>query len=141
MPVFLMKYVSIYFIYVLLMLLIVQMYNSGVPLMLLIVQEMYNSGVLLMLLRNLHRIDFEGKKDAAQIFNNVLRRQIGTRTPTVEYICTTPDILFTLCKGKISGIHRILELLKNCAIQFQLHTYVPVPGTLLMVKTRVSFIC
>ena len=62
-------------------------------------QEMYNSGLLLLLLRNLHRIDFEGKKDAAQIFNNVLRRQIGTRTPTVEYICTTPEILFTLCRG------------------------------------------
>ena len=63
-------------------------------------QEMYNSGLLLILLRNLHKIDFEGKKDAAQIFNNILRRQIGTRTPTVEYICTTPEILFTLCKGE-----------------------------------------
>ena len=63
-------------------------------------QEMYNSGLLLILLRNLHKIDFEGKKDAAQIFNNILRRQIGTRTPTVEYICTTPEILFTLCKGQ-----------------------------------------
>ena len=62
-------------------------------------QEMYNSGLLLILLRNLHKVDFEGKKDAAQIFNNILRRQIGTRTPTVEYICTTPEILFTLCKG------------------------------------------
>ena len=63
-------------------------------------QEMYNSGLLLILLRNLHKIDFEGKKDAAQIFNNILRRQIGTRTPTVEYIWTTPEILFTLCKGE-----------------------------------------
>ncbi|XP_023348918.1 protein Mo25, partial [Eurytemora carolleeae] len=63
-------------------------------------QEMYNSGLLLILLRNLHKVDFEGKKDAAQIFNNILRRQIGTRTPTVEYICTTPEILFTLCKGE-----------------------------------------
>jgi Mo25-like len=65
-------------------------------------QEMYNYGVLLMLLRNLLRIDFEGKKDAAQIFNNMLRRQTGTRTPTVEYICTTPEILFTLCKGTVT---------------------------------------
>ncbi len=62
-------------------------------------QEMYNTGLLLLLLRNLHRIDFEGKKDVVQIFNNILRRQIGTRTPTVEYICTKPDILFTLCRG------------------------------------------
>ena len=51
-------------------------------------QEVYNTGLLLLLLRNLHRIDFEGKKDAVQIFNILLRRQIGTRTPTVEYICT-----------------------------------------------------
>ena len=51
-------------------------------------QEVYNTGLLLLLLRNLHRVDFEGKKDAVFIFNNLLRRQIGTRTPTVEYICT-----------------------------------------------------
>ena len=63
-------------------------------------QEMYNTGLLLLLIRNLHRIDFEGKKDVAQIFNSVLRRSIGTRTPTVEYICTTPEIIFALCKGE-----------------------------------------
>lgn len=51
------------------------------------------------ILQNLNRIDFEGKKDVAQVFNNVLRRQIGTRSPTVEYICTKPEILFTLIAG------------------------------------------
>lgn len=50
-------------------------------------------------IKNLNRIDFEGKKDVAQVFNNVLRRQIGTRSPTVEYICTKPEILFTLIAG------------------------------------------
>merc|ERR1719458_1732619 len=35
-------------------------------------QEMYNSGLLLLLLRNMYRIDFEGKKDAVQIFTNIL---------------------------------------------------------------------
>jgi calcium binding protein 39 len=72
-------------------------------------QEMYNSGLLLILLRNLHRIDFEGKKDAAQIFNNILRRQIGTRTPTVEHILHQPEILFTLCKG-----YEQQEIALNC---------------------------
>lgn len=72
-------------------------------------QEMYNSGLILLLLRNLHRIDFEGKKDAVQIFNNILRRQIGTRTPTVEYICTKPDIIFTLCRG-----YEQQEIALNC---------------------------
>lgn len=42
---------------------------------------------------------FQAKKDVAQIFNNILRRQIGTRTPTVEYICTKKDILKKLVKG------------------------------------------
>jgi len=72
-------------------------------------QEMYNSGLILTLLKNLHRIDFEGKKDAAQIFNNILRRQIGTRTPTVEHILHQPDILFTLCKG-----YEQQEIALNC---------------------------
>jgi len=72
-------------------------------------QEMYNSNLLLTLIRNLHRIDFEGKKDATHIFNNILRRQIGTRTPTVEYICTAPEILFSLCKG-----YEQQEIALNC---------------------------
>lgn len=62
-------------------------------------QELYNSNLLLLLIQNLNRIDFEGKKDVAQVFNNILRRQIGTRSPTVEYICTKPEILFTLMTG------------------------------------------
>lgn len=41
----------------------------------------------------------QGKKDVAQIFNNILRRQIGTRTPTVEYLCTQQNILFMLLRG------------------------------------------
>jgi hypothetical protein len=43
----------------------------------------------------------QGKKDVAQVFNNILRRQIGTRSPTVEYICTKPEILFTLMAGQV----------------------------------------
>ncbi|KAJ6639629.1 Protein Mo25 [Pseudolycoriella hygida] len=58
---------------------------------------------------NLNRIDFEGKKDVAQVFNNVLRRQIGTRSPTVEYICTKPEILFTLIAG-----YEHQEIALNC---------------------------
>lgn len=64
-------------------------------------QELYNSNLLLLLVQNLNRIDFEGKKDVAQVFNNILRRQIGTRSPTVEYICTKPEILFTLMTGLV----------------------------------------
>lgn len=71
-------------------------------------QELYNSNLLLLLIQNLNRIDFEGKKDVAQVFNNILRRQIGTRSPTVEYICTKPEILFTLMTG-------FVEIERECA--------------------------
>uniref|UniRef100_A0A2P2I559 Protein Mo25-like n=1 Tax=Hirondellea gigas TaxID=1518452 RepID=A0A2P2I559_9CRUS len=62
-------------------------------------QEFYNTNLLFLLISNLHRIDFEGKKDVAQIFNNILRRQIGTRSPTVEYLCNKEEVLFTLITG------------------------------------------
>ncbi|XP_040304327.1 calcium-binding protein 39-like isoform X2 [Leopardus geoffroyi] len=62
-------------------------------------QELYNSGLLVTLIADLQLIDFEGKKDVTQIFNNILRRQIGTRSPTVEYISAHPHILFMLLKG------------------------------------------
>uniref|UniRef100_A0A6I8PJ28 Calcium binding protein 39 like n=1 Tax=Ornithorhynchus anatinus TaxID=9258 RepID=A0A6I8PJ28_ORNAN len=62
-------------------------------------QELYNSGLLETLIADLQLIDFEGKKDVTQIFNNILRRQIGTRSPTVEYISAHPHILFMLLKG------------------------------------------
>lgn len=72
-------------------------------------QELYNSGVLLLLIHNLQKIDFEGKKDVAQVFNNILRRQIGARLPTVEYICTKQEILFTLMRG-----YETQEIALNC---------------------------
>lgn len=68
-----------------------------------------NNDAACVLLQNLNRIDFEGKKDVAQVFNNVLRRQIGTRSPTVEYICTKPEILFTLMAGWVL-------IIKGCEI-------------------------
>uniref|UniRef100_T1IVG3 Protein Mo25 n=1 Tax=Strigamia maritima TaxID=126957 RepID=T1IVG3_STRMM len=72
-------------------------------------QELYNSALLLLLIHNLTKIEFEGKKDVAQIFNNILRRQIGIRSPTVEYICTKPEILFTLMRG-----YETQEIALNC---------------------------
>uniref|UniRef100_A0A915J5J4 Uncharacterized protein n=1 Tax=Romanomermis culicivorax TaxID=13658 RepID=A0A915J5J4_ROMCU len=65
----------------------------------LLAQETYNFNVIPLLVTNLVRLDFESKKDVALIFNNLLRRQIGTRSPTVEYLCTRPDVLLLLMKG------------------------------------------
>uniref|UniRef100_A0A7E4V2P5 Calcium-binding protein 39-like n=1 Tax=Panagrellus redivivus TaxID=6233 RepID=A0A7E4V2P5_PANRE len=62
-------------------------------------QEVYSANILPTLVTNLHKLDFESKKDVALIFNNLLRRQIGTRSPTVEYLCARPEIIIQLAKG------------------------------------------
>uniref|UniRef100_A0A182PCL8 Calcium-binding protein 39 n=1 Tax=Anopheles epiroticus TaxID=199890 RepID=A0A182PCL8_9DIPT len=71
--------------------------------------ELCSTNLLLLLIQNLNRIEFESKKDVAQIFNNILRRQIGSRSPTVEYICTMPVLLFTLMDG-----YEHQEIALNC---------------------------
>lgn len=62
-------------------------------------QEVYTANLLFALITSLSRIDFEARKDAAQIFSNLLRRQIGTRMPTVEHIGSRPDLLLALVRG------------------------------------------
>lgn len=44
----------------------------------------------------------KGKKDVVHLFSNIVRRQIGARTPTVEYISSHSQILFMLLKGWVS---------------------------------------
>jgi hypothetical protein len=38
----------------------------------------------------------QNRKDVVQIFGNLIRRQIGTRSPTVEYLSTHEQFLFEL---------------------------------------------
>ncbi|XP_050075670.1 protein Mo25-like [Anopheles maculipalpis] len=80
-------------------------------------QSMYSTDLLLLLIKNLHRIQFEAKKDVVQVFNNVLIRELGSRLPTVDYICSKPDILYTLLDGYQ---HRVVAfccgtMLRECA--------------------------
>ncbi|KAI0635160.1 Mo25-like protein [Trametes polyzona] len=62
-------------------------------------QETYNSDLLLHLIQNIHKLEFESRKDVVQIFNNLLRRQIGSRFPTVEYLSSRPEVLFAAFDG------------------------------------------
>ncbi|KAA8588549.1 hypothetical protein FQN60_009894 [Etheostoma spectabile] len=77
-------------------------------------QELYNTNLLIALIANLQRIDFEGKKDVVHLFSNIVRRQIGTRTPTVEYISTQQQILFMLLKG-----YENAEVALNCGMMLR----------------------
>jgi len=45
------------------------------------------------------KLEFETKKDVVAVFNNLLRRQVGSRSPTVEYVCRNSQILDTLMAG------------------------------------------
>jgi len=62
-------------------------------------QETYNTDLLLLLIQNIARFEFEARKDVVQIFNNLMRRQIGSRSPTVEYLTTKPEIIFAALAG------------------------------------------
>lgn len=77
-------------------------------------QAMYADGILLQLVESLGKIDFESRKDAVLIFNNLLRRQIGTRLPTVEYVCQHREILTALMTG-----YRNQELALNCGVMLR----------------------
>ncbi|KAF0483924.1 Mo25-like protein [Gigaspora margarita] len=74
-------------------------------------QEVYNNDILQLLVLNMWRFEFEAKKDVTQIFNNLLRRQIGSLTPTVDYLKNKEDILFTLLKGYENS-----EIALNCGL-------------------------
>ena len=62
-------------------------------------QEVYSHHVLQLLVAHIAKFEFEAKKDVSQIFNVLLRRQIGSRSPTVEYLATRPDVIFLALRG------------------------------------------
>lgn len=78
------------------------LYGDGDPLPELVAQlaqETYNTDLLYHLVLNIARFEFEARKDVVQIFNNLLRRQIGSRWPTVEYISGKHDVIFAALAG------------------------------------------
>ena len=79
-------------------------------------QEIYNANLIKIMIDNIYRVDFEGKKDIASIFNNLLRRQIGNRSPTVDHIASKPEILFRLINGYVEQI--IIKKNKHIYIMF-----------------------
>ncbi|XP_061901412.1 calcium binding protein 39, like 1 [Entelurus aequoreus] len=98
-------------------------------------QELYNTNLLISLIANLQRIDFEGKKDVVHLFSNIVRRQIGTRTPTVEYISTHQQILFMLLKG-----YENAEVALNCGMMLrECLRHEPLAKTILLSEEFYSF--
>lgn len=61
--------------------------------------EVYKLNLLTLLVEHLEDLEFESRKSASQIFNNLLKRQASGRFPTVEYICRNTQILDLLIDG------------------------------------------
>jgi len=60
----------------------------------------YLADLLSLIIANISKLEFEAKKDLLSVFNNLLRRQIGNRFPTVEYICRKEfEIIDHLIRG------------------------------------------
>lgn len=63
-------------------------------------QEIFSNDTLYHLIFNLERLDFETRKDVLLIFSTLLRQQVGTKSPMVEYlIITNPKVLPMLIAG------------------------------------------
>eukprot|EP01119_Soliformovum_irregulare_P008730 TRINITY_DN21835_c0_g1_i1.p1 TRINITY_DN21835_c0_g1~~TRINITY_DN21835_c0_g1_i1.p1 ORF type:complete len:336 (-),score=104.68 TRINITY_DN21835_c0_g1_i1:46-1053(-) len=61
--------------------------------------DVYASDLIPSLIQNVAKYEFEAKKDVILVFNNLLRRQVGSRSPTVEYICRNTVVLDVLATG------------------------------------------
>ncbi|TIB74720.1 hypothetical protein E3Q24_00393 [Wallemia mellicola] len=62
-------------------------------------QEVYALDLLQLLIKKIGKLEFEARKEVTTVFNCLLRRQIGLRYPTVEYILTKPQVLFLTLQG------------------------------------------
>ncbi|ODQ79502.1 hypothetical protein BABINDRAFT_161897 [Babjeviella inositovora NRRL Y-12698] len=62
-------------------------------------QEIYQTDTLFVLVDHLGSLDFDSRKDVVTLFSSLLRRQIGSRAPTVDYLLSKPKILLLLLKG------------------------------------------
>ncbi|CDR46591.1 CYFA0S24e00672g1_1 [Cyberlindnera fabianii] len=62
-------------------------------------QEVYATDLLYYLILNLPHLEFDSRKDVSTLFSTLLRRQIGSRSPTVDYLLGRPKILNLLLKG------------------------------------------
>jgi calcium binding protein 39 len=59
----------------------------------------YSQDLLISMINNLSRVTFEDRKEIVAIFNNLLRRQVGSKFPAVDHIIQKSAILFKLIDG------------------------------------------
>ena len=61
--------------------------------------EIYAMDLIPLFVQHLSEFEFEAKKDVVAIINCLLRRQVGAKFPTVDYICKNTQVLDDLITG------------------------------------------
>lgn len=69
-----------------------------------VAKEAYANDLLLLLVQNIQLLEFESRRHASQIFNNLLKVQINNKYTTVEYISLHVEILTWLLNGYAKNI-------------------------------------
>lgn len=83
-------------------------------------QEIYSSDLMLNLILNLSDIEFDSRKVVVLLFNSLLRRKAGNRSPTVDYLMSRPKILSTLMRGpELSDVSLNMGLMFREAIKYE----------------------
>jgi calcium binding protein 39 len=71
--------------------------------------EILNTDLIQQWVTHIVQLDFEARKDLSLVFNHLLRRQIGSRAPTVEWVARNPKLLEDLVQGYTNP-----EIVLNC---------------------------
>ncbi|KAJ2820179.1 conidiophore development protein hyma [Coemansia furcata] len=79
-------------------------------------QEIYTTELLPLLIGNLSRLEFETRKEVSIIFGILLRRKIGVREPTIDYLVSRKNVLASLVCGYASADAAIFcgNMLREC---------------------------
>lgn len=88
-------------------------------------QEVYTTDCLYHLICSLRKLDFDSRKDVLILFLTLLRRQIGSKSPTVDYLLySKPEILIKLLQGPEHQETGLIcgQILRDC-IKFELITH------------------
>lgn len=73
--------------------------------------EVRHGATFLCVIRLVTEGEWQARKDVAQIFTHLLRRQIGSRWPTVEYLNTKDEIVFAVLKGCFKSVRMSVGVL------------------------------
>ncbi|GMM28838.1 Hym1 protein [Martiniozyma asiatica (nom. inval.)] len=81
-----------------------QIFNGNSPFsdpdsMTLFFQEVYATDLLYLLISHLKEIEFDSRKIVVSLFSAMLRRKVGARSPTVDYLLAKHKIIVLLLRG------------------------------------------